>query len=1031
MNRFWHWSSSILIALAVVAAASLPPWWSGSGVLASGSPKDGVTLLPTPRELNWRGSAGSLPAYIEVITDRETGRLLGSALDDLLPRMWDPPEHPLFAPAFTQAGEGIPPAGKGLIVHRLLPESAAPGDSASSTTRTSVSLRIYELLAKLLQEPPVDPERGLPARLVLLNLSRVSGGDAGTLPADFAAYRELGLAAIPVNRLRDLPQEAYFLTAGYDEQLGAVAVAASYSERGLLYAALTWATLARQVQAAPLATITDWPAYRIRGVIEGFYGTPWSAADRLNQIAFYPWVKMNTYVYAPKDDPYHREKWRELYPEAELQRLAELVELANRYQIDFVFAISPGLSVVFSSDADFARLVAKTEQLRAIGVRRFALLLDDIPKTLNNAADRVRFRNDVGAGQAFLINRYAAYLREKEPGYPLIVVPTEYYDLATSPYKSSFAANVAPDVIIYWTGEGVVARTLTLDQGRRAISLWRHSILMWDNYPVNDYVREQLLLGPLENRDDLTSLVDQPVPGAASADHRFLGFTFNPMNEAESSKLPLATGADYAWNPAAYSPQASWQAALAQLIPPAARDGFLLLARFYPTSALHPADELTSEIQQLLLKRMVDAVGKEEADDFFARLEALDTLPTRLANDRLADELRPYIELLSLTGNLARSYYQLLDAERERGGLPAEPSALAAEWLARADWLTRFEYWQELGKRMGGGMADYIRSFAARVAEPLGFFAGSGVRPQTSLSAYESFTVEKLADGRNDTFFWSGRAPRPGDFFGLDLGRVVPIESITLGMASTSGSYARPQDYLEHYELRISADGREWKVVGRFDKKPNVEVALPPGTRARFVRVVATASQTSWVQVRELSVSPWPAAYDIELSGGRVEEPGRRETGAVPSLSAAQMALPVSYTSELAGVLDGDPATAVILRATTAPVTLTITRPDDSNVEEKQVFGGVALILGDVTASPGSLFLQVQDVGGSWSTLEDSSAVAVSGGTQVLLFRFPQPRPLSAYRMVWQPGPAEVERQRLVVREFYPLPPAVAVEDGE
>ncbi|HHY20243.1 MAG TPA: hypothetical protein GX522_10120, partial [Firmicutes bacterium] len=27
-----------------------------------------------------------------------------------------------------------------------------------------------------------------------------------------------------------------------------------------------------------------------------------------------------------------------------------------------------------------------------------------------------------------------------------------------------------------------------------------------------------------------------------------LGFTFNPMNEAELSKLPLLTCADYTWN---------------------------------------------------------------------------------------------------------------------------------------------------------------------------------------------------------------------------------------------------------------------------------------------------------------------------------------------------------------------------------------------------------------------------------------------------------------------------------------------------
>ena len=51
-----------------------------------------------------------------------------------------------------------------------------------------------------------------------------------------------------------------------------------------------------------------------RGVIEGFYGTPWSQQNRLAQLNFYGAHKMNTYVYSPKDDPYLRAQWRDPYP---------------------------------------------------------------------------------------------------------------------------------------------------------------------------------------------------------------------------------------------------------------------------------------------------------------------------------------------------------------------------------------------------------------------------------------------------------------------------------------------------------------------------------------------------------------------------------------------------------------------------------------------------------------------------------------------------------------------------------------------
>ena len=57
----------------------------------------------------------------------------------------------------------------------------------------------------------------------------------------------------------------------------------------------------------------------LRGVIEGFYGTPWQQEERLDILAFCRAEGFNAYLYAPKDDPYHREKWREPYPEDKLR----------------------------------------------------------------------------------------------------------------------------------------------------------------------------------------------------------------------------------------------------------------------------------------------------------------------------------------------------------------------------------------------------------------------------------------------------------------------------------------------------------------------------------------------------------------------------------------------------------------------------------------------------------------------------------------------------------------------------------------
>ncbi|HWJ32865.1 MAG TPA: beta-N-acetylglucosaminidase domain-containing protein, partial [Gaiellaceae bacterium] len=118
----------------------------------------------------------------------------------------------------------------------------------------------------------------------------------------------------------------------------------------------------------------------IRGVIEGFYGPPWTHEERLDLIRFCAAEGLDTWVHAPKDDPYHRERWREPYPEPEAERLAELAGAAQR----FVYAIAPGLSIDYSSEGDFEALLAKREQVRALGAHEVQLLWDDIELTPNS-----------------------------------------------------------------------------------------------------------------------------------------------------------------------------------------------------------------------------------------------------------------------------------------------------------------------------------------------------------------------------------------------------------------------------------------------------------------------------------------------------------------------------------------------------------------------------------------------------------------------------------------------------------------------
>ncbi len=55
----------------------------------------------------------------------------------------------------------------------------------------------------------------------------------------------------------------------------------------------------------------------LSGVIEGFYGHPWTQDQRKDLFQQSQGFGFNAYVYAPKDDKKHREGWREPYTEIE------------------------------------------------------------------------------------------------------------------------------------------------------------------------------------------------------------------------------------------------------------------------------------------------------------------------------------------------------------------------------------------------------------------------------------------------------------------------------------------------------------------------------------------------------------------------------------------------------------------------------------------------------------------------------------------------------------------------------------------
>ncbi len=411
---------------------------------------------------------------------------------------------------------------------------------------------------------------------------------------------------------------------------------------------------------------TGTPAFAVRGIVEGFYGRPWTHAQRLDLVRFIADRGMNTFVYTPKDDPLMRRDWRAEYTGDELARLDELVRECHRVGVDFVYCLSPGLSIRYSDPVDVAALITKLRSVTPLGVTSFGLLLDDIPATLQYDDDLAAWP-DLASAHADLTAAVRAGLPD---GARLMVCPTQYFGYGTEPYITRLGAGVDADVDLFWTGRLICSPSLDLDDALVFAESTGRPPLYWDNYPVNDVaMTHELHLGPYRGR-------------AADLDSASRGVIANGMEYAESSKIAFATIADYLWSPADYDPEASWRVALRDVV--GSEHDLPAFAMFADTVrssclSLDDAPELVAALERFALLQHLgrDREAADELGDYASRALAAaeHLLGGAVVNRALVAEAEPWIRSFRV-GALALQRIAELAAE---GRLDAAAStALAA-----------------------------------------------------------------------------------------------------------------------------------------------------------------------------------------------------------------------------------------------------------------------------------------------------------------------------------------------------------------
>ena len=445
-------------------------------------------------------------------------------------------------------------------------------------------------------------------------------------------------------------------------------VVAGADRRGVFYGVQTLVQLIA-LPKLPLVEVTDYPDVPYRGVVEGFYGVPWSREARLSQLDFYGRNKMNIYIYGPKDDPYHSSpNWRKPYPAQEAEQLKELVECARRNEVLFYWAIHPGKDIRWNTE-DRDLLMEKFESMYRLGIRAF--FFDDSSGEGTSAEKQVELLNDI----------YHNFVKVKGDVAPLLMCPTEYNRLWTKlegGYLATLGGKLHPDIGILWTGDKVVA---CIDKPTMQFvnPLLKRKAFIWWNFPVSDYVRDRLLLGAVYGN-------------GTDIDDDISAFISNPMEHAEASKIALFSIADYAWNMDAYKSDASWRRAVRYLMPGHAA-ALQVFASHNSDLGGNEHDFRREESEQIrpALERLLDAYcreGKREVTAASAVTEecermiaSADLLLASDENPALIKEISPWLMQFKLLGEYGREVLCMLAAQCDGKKTELEKAASHAKAL--------------------------------------------------------------------------------------------------------------------------------------------------------------------------------------------------------------------------------------------------------------------------------------------------------------------------------------------------------------
>ncbi len=616
----------------------------------------------------------------------------------------------------------------------------------------------------------------------------------------------------------------------------------------------------------------DYAEVAHRGFIEGYYGNPWSNEDRAELMKFGGDYKLNQYVFAPKDDPYHNSKWRDLYPEEKLSEIKKLAQVGNETKNRYVYALHPFMNnpVRFDTEENYQNdlgvIKAKFTQLLENDVRQFAILADDASAPAQGASMYVKLLTDL-----------TRWLEEQQSTYPdlktdLMFCPSDYYGNGSSAQLKEL--NKAEDnVSIVMTGGriwGEVDENFA-NNFMNNISTEGNpgrAPFFWINWPCSDNSKQHLIMG---GNDTFLH------PGVDPS--KIDGIVLNPMQQAEANKSALFAIADYAWNIWDNKEEAdeNWNDSFKYMDHGTAEETNSSLAlreiskhminqnmdgRVRP---LQESVELAPKLDAFKQKYDSGASIKEDAleliEEFTNLQKAAEYYKNNPGNERTRDQIIYWLNCWEDTMDAAIGYLKSAIAIEEGDDEAAWANYSEAQSAFEKSKTYGFHYVDHTEYAEVG--VQHIVPFIKSMGQNLSVVIGSIVDPNRIIATYIS-NRQDAPTGNPDNIFDNNASTElvyknpnridVGTYVGVKYSNPIALNNVEFLM----GANSNPNDTMQKAKIQYTVDGREW-----IDLEEGVEYTMPGAIKVenldlkvRGVRLIATeARENTWLGVRDINVN--------------------------------------------------------------------------------------------------------------------------------------------------------------------------------